>query len=366
MTIACTQEAPLFSEIAGEQGGADVAFANIRETAGWSSEGSKAGPKIAALLAAAAEPMPETALVSLTAKASSSIYGRDEQAIEAGRLLENRLDVTVLLTRPRDVAPPLVTEFPVVKGTIRSAKVASARSISWSTTTRRRLPSSRGRLAFGAARNGAVSRCDIILDLSGGPALFPAADLRDGYLRADPGDPGRAAARRAQGRRPRRHLRQAALHHVQRAPVRAFALAHRRLPPLPRSVPDRRDHARRQSCCDRRADLRRLRPVRRRLPDRRRVLCAAARRRAAAQAAHAAHHLPRGRRRAADRAAARPGPRHAADRRARASRRRPAGERAAAGRQRGDAGRVGSDRCRVRLRRHRFALPHCAHGRGTT
>jgi ferredoxin len=28
-----------------------------------------------------------------------------------------------------------------------------------------------------------------LIDLSGGAALFPAADLRDGYLRADPGDP---------------------------------------------------------------------------------------------------------------------------------------------------------------------------------
>jgi ferredoxin len=34
-----------------------------------------------------------------------------------------------------------------------------------------------------------VSRCDILLDLSGAAPLFPAADLRDGYLRADPGDP---------------------------------------------------------------------------------------------------------------------------------------------------------------------------------
>ena len=53
----------------------------------------------------------------------------------------------------------------------------------------RPAPSSRGALAFGPARNGAVSRCDIVLDLSGGAPLFPAADLRDGYLRADPGDP---------------------------------------------------------------------------------------------------------------------------------------------------------------------------------
>src|SRR6202008_2162470 len=35
----------------------------------------------------------------------------------------------------------------------------------------------------------ATSRCDIVLDLSGGAPLFPAPDLRDGYLRADPGDP---------------------------------------------------------------------------------------------------------------------------------------------------------------------------------
>ena len=51
------------------------------------------------------------------------------------------------------------------------------------------LPSSRKALAFGPARDTAVSHCDILLDISGGSALFPAADLRDGYLRADPGDP---------------------------------------------------------------------------------------------------------------------------------------------------------------------------------
>src|SRR5205085_11498679 len=42
---------------------------------------------------------------------------------------------------------------------------------------------------FEPPRNGAVSNCDLILDLSGAAPLFPAADLRDGYLRADPGDP---------------------------------------------------------------------------------------------------------------------------------------------------------------------------------
>ena len=74
---------------------------------------------------------------------------------------------------------------------------------------------------------------------------------------------------------------------------------HRRLPPLPRPLPDQRHRAGRRSRRDRRQDLRRLRPMRRRLPDRRGRLRAAARRCADAQTAHAAHGLSRGRRRIA-------------------------------------------------------------------
>jgi hypothetical protein len=55
VTVGCTQEAPLFTEVAGELGAQErVAFVNIREAAGWSNEGLRAGPKMAALLAAAA------------------------------------------------------------------------------------------------------------------------------------------------------------------------------------------------------------------------------------------------------------------------------------------------------------------------
>ena len=62
LTVACTQEAPLFREAAG---GADLTFANLRENAGWSSEAARAGPKMAALAAAAAVPLPETSFVRL-------------------------------------------------------------------------------------------------------------------------------------------------------------------------------------------------------------------------------------------------------------------------------------------------------------
>src|SRR4051812_5663642 len=58
LIVGCTQEAPLFSEIAAEQeNSAPLTFVNVRETAGWSADAADAGPKIAALIAAAAEPV---------------------------------------------------------------------------------------------------------------------------------------------------------------------------------------------------------------------------------------------------------------------------------------------------------------------
>jgi ferredoxin len=186
LTVGCTQEAPLFAE---EAGTAEVTFANIRETAGWSTDAAGAAPKMAALLAAAAEPMPATALVSLESEGVVLVYGHDERAIEAAAFLKDKLDVTVLLTRPGAIAPPRVTEFPVVKGTIRSARGHLGAFELVVDDYAAPAPSSRGSLVFGPARNGAVSRCDIVFDLSGGAPLFTAPDLRDGYLRADPGDP---------------------------------------------------------------------------------------------------------------------------------------------------------------------------------
>ena len=118
------------------------------------------------------------------------IYGRDEQAIEAGNLLKDHLDVTVLIKPPADVDAAARDRFPG-RARARSARprAISARSSSRSTTMRSRRRPRAARSLSAPARDGAVSRCDLVLDLSGGAPLFPAADLRDGYLRADPGDP---------------------------------------------------------------------------------------------------------------------------------------------------------------------------------
>jgi ferredoxin len=189
IVVGCTQEAPLFSELENETGNADILYVNLRETAGWSADAAQAGPKMAALIAAAAEPLPALPFVSLTSEGVLLIYARDEQAIEAAALLKDHLDVTVLLKPPADIAPPRVTDVPVVKGTLRSAKGHLGAFELTVDDYAQPAPSSRGMLAFGASKNGAVSRCDIVLDISGGAPLFTASDLRDGYLRADPGDP---------------------------------------------------------------------------------------------------------------------------------------------------------------------------------
>jgi ferredoxin len=190
LTVGCTQEAHHFSEVATEAGRASpVKFANIRESAGWSSEATRAGPKMAALLAAAAEPMPAAPSFRLESDGVILICGRDETAIEAGNLLKDHLDVTVLIEPPATIAPLRTSVFPVAKGRVRNAKGHLGAFEVAVDDFAQSMPSSRGVLAFGPSRSDAKSNCDIILDLTGGTAFFPAADLRDGYLRADPNDP---------------------------------------------------------------------------------------------------------------------------------------------------------------------------------
>jgi ferredoxin len=194
LTIACTQEEPLFRETAADLGREEgLTFVNIREAAGWSDQGQAAGPKMAALIAAAAEPMDDTPLVTLESRGVTLVYGRDQTALEAAQRLADRLDITVVLTHPEEAQPPRVTTFPVLSGRVRGAKGHLGGFEVVVDGCAQPLPSSRDRLVFGPARDGAVSRCDVLLDLSGGQPLFPAHELRPGYVRADPRDPAAVA-----------------------------------------------------------------------------------------------------------------------------------------------------------------------------
>lgn len=189
VVVGCTQEAPVFEQAAEEENySGALAFANIREMAGWSDQQQDAAPKMAALLAAATEAANPVRLTTLESRGVVLIYGRGDLAVEAGRRLADTLDVTVLVTGDEDVAPPRRTDFPVVRGFVRQVKGALGGFEVSIDQFAQSLPQSRGTLDFGPARNGAVSRCDILLDLSGGGALVPAFDLRAGYVRVDPND----------------------------------------------------------------------------------------------------------------------------------------------------------------------------------
>ena len=144
---------------------------------------------MAALLAAATEPIPAVPFIELESAGVILICGRDEMAAEAANLLKDHLDVTVLIEPPAAIVPPRISEFPVARGKVRNAKGHLGAFEVTVDDFAQASPSSRGVLAFGPSCNDARSICDIILDLTGGTAFFPAADLRDGYLRADPGSP---------------------------------------------------------------------------------------------------------------------------------------------------------------------------------
>ena len=194
LLVACTQEAPLFSEIAAEVApDTALTFTNIRERAGWSDEGAQALPKIAALLAEAALPIPPTGALTLTSQGTCLVYGTDERAIEAGRQLAKHLDVTILLANPKDIAPPQVMDVAIFRGRIRSGRGWVGAFEIVVDDYAPALPSSRGTLGFEPVRQGASARCDLILDLTGGTPLFPDHKRRDGYIRPDPDSPVQVA-----------------------------------------------------------------------------------------------------------------------------------------------------------------------------
>jgi len=121
--VACTQEAQLFSELAGQQQ-ADTAirFVNVREAAGWSADAKRATPKIAALLAAASLPEPEpVAAVEYRSAGAILIIGPSAVALDWARRLSDgnvgQLDVSVLITRREGGELPVERNFPVWSGT---------------------------------------------------------------------------------------------------------------------------------------------------------------------------------------------------------------------------------------------------------
>jgi len=193
VTVACTQEAPVFSEVAEDMGGADVSFVNIREQAGWSEAGANAQPKMAALIAEAAYQPNPTGLTTLKSEGVCLVYGAGQQALDVARQLSGRLSVTLVLKDAADAIPPEQVDVPIYRGLIAGATgTLGGFQITFNGHAPMK-PSSRDEFAFEGAQDDVRSECDLILDLSGESPLFSPGQRRDGYFRADPNQPGAVA-----------------------------------------------------------------------------------------------------------------------------------------------------------------------------
>lgn len=189
--VACGQEAPAFAALAEELGAeANLTCVDIRDRAGWSDEesGPAAGPKMAALVAEARLPAPPVPAIDVESQGVCLVYGRGEQAIEAAARLAPHLGVTCMLSAPVEVMAPSA-ELEIVTGRVRAATGALGRFALEVDAFAELEPAGRGSRGFAPTRDGARTECDLILDLSGETPLFPAHEKRDGYVRADPGDP---------------------------------------------------------------------------------------------------------------------------------------------------------------------------------
>ena len=190
--IACLQEQQLFEEIGEEIGIAPAGFVDLRDRAGWSDDGEKSAPKMAALISDSLLDAPAAKALDIHSQGRCLILGSAEIALPAAQQLAEVLSVTVLLTTALDA--PLDRSFDIVVGQLRQASGTLGNFSLNIDALQQFATGGRGTPALSAPRDGAQSDCDIILDLRGGTALFPAPQKRDGYLRCDPGDPRAVAA----------------------------------------------------------------------------------------------------------------------------------------------------------------------------
>ncbi len=190
--IACTQESAFFEMLAEELGVDAPGFVDIRDRAGWSDQGAKAGPKQAALAAEASLNLPVAKVVDVISEGTCLIVGAGEAAFAAAAQLCDTLAVTVLQTDTSDV--PLDRRFDVVRGQMRNLNGALGQFNVRINGFAQLLPGGRGAFSFSDPKDGAVSECDIVIDLTGDPAMVPAPHKREGYLRADPRQSSAVAA----------------------------------------------------------------------------------------------------------------------------------------------------------------------------
>ena len=193
LIVACTQEAPLFDEVAQDHDDVMLDFVNIRETAGWSTAKAKPTAKMAALIAAAAfEPTP-TGLLPVESDGTCIVYGSGQQAFDVAQKLSSRLNVSLILDDASDVFIFEATIFPVYRGTITNLSGSIGHFFVNVDNYAGVEASSRNHLRFHDAENGVELATALVFDLSGKTPLLGARHGRDGYVHVDPNNPAQIA-----------------------------------------------------------------------------------------------------------------------------------------------------------------------------
>ncbi|MEH6644756.1 4Fe-4S binding protein [Sulfitobacter sp.] len=182
--IACLQESYRFAEVAEELGVDAPLFIDIRDRAGWTDDKVSTAPKMAALVADGMLPEPSYRSIDVVSEGTCLIIGAPDIALATAKTLVETLPVTVLLAPGAEIVP--THEFDVVLGNLKQASGTIGQFEVKIDAFQQSLIGGRGTPGLTSPRDGALSQCDIILDLTGGSPLFPAPEKRDGYLRADP------------------------------------------------------------------------------------------------------------------------------------------------------------------------------------
>ncbi|MCT4608550.1 MAG: 4Fe-4S binding protein [Pelagimonas sp.] len=185
--FCCTQQQVTFDALAEELDTPAAPTIDLRDRAEWSDDPASKLPKMSALIAEAMLPAATEKTIDITSHGMCLIIGPAQTALLAAEQLKDYLGVTVLLDAPDDAAE--TRDFDVVSGRLRKAQGSLGQFRITLDAFQQPDPSGRGALVWSDAQNGAVTDCDIILDLTGNTPLFPAPEKREGYLRADPKHP---------------------------------------------------------------------------------------------------------------------------------------------------------------------------------
>ncbi len=196
--ICCAQEKRFFADLAAELDQPAPPVLDLRDRAGWTADSGDLIPKMSALVAEASLEIPPEKFLDVTCEGLCLILGAPDIALAAAERLQDCLGVTVLVETGAEAGSddtladpaelPLGREFDLIRGCLRRAEGALGQfRVRFDGFQQLDITGRQWR--WTAPRDGAQSDCDLILDLRGGPALFPAPEKREGYLRADPKNP---------------------------------------------------------------------------------------------------------------------------------------------------------------------------------